>query len=201
MTFQGGVNPPGGIWQQDTSFNYSNFTDSSNYEWFKRLSLYGYLTDNDNIDNTATLLFPAGTGVMAYQQPQLYWVYLWVNTISFLASVSVILMIVGRFPLKNRISSWILALAMCIAVVSLAIGYLIGVKMVNLMAITEYIKFNDYDNVLPSSVLCWLAVVGMVGLWQVAHFLKSLFYIFISKLKPHSASRVNSGTSLFSHTT
>ena len=187
VTFQGGVNPPGGIWQQDTSFNYSDFNNSTNSwnQWFKSLSLYDDLTNTINPNNNLTVLFPAGTGVMGYQQPQIYWIYLCVNTISFLASVSVILMIVGRFPLKNRIFSWILSLTMCTAVVSLAIGYLIGVKMINLMAIEDYIKFNEFDNVLPSTVFCWLGVVGMVGLWQVAHFLKSLFHIFTSKLKPH----------------
>uniref|UniRef100_A0A0A0LMQ1 PGG domain-containing protein n=1 Tax=Cucumis sativus TaxID=3659 RepID=A0A0A0LMQ1_CUCSA len=120
VTFQGGVNPPGGVWQQDTPFVYSSFNDATKNclnEFYMNFGLY----DLFSYSNT-TVLFAAGTGVMKSQQPEVYSIYIWVNTVSFLASMTVILMIVSRFPLKNRICSWLLAFAMCIAVLSLAIG-------------------------------------------------------------------------------
>lgn len=185
VTFQAGVDPPGGVWQENTEFNCWSF---KNNNMGFGLDLY-YC---DSLLSNNTIIFPAGTAIMSYQQAEPYWIYVWMNTISFLASMSVILMIVSRFPLKNRICSWLFALAMCIAVVSLVVGYLLGVKMVNLLSFRDYLKINDsYNKVFPLTIMCWLGVVGMVGLWQVAHFLKSLFHIFTSKLKSHNF-KVNS---------
>ncbi|XP_016903124.1 uncharacterized protein LOC107992044 [Cucumis melo] len=182
VTFQAGVNHPGGVWQQDTSFSYTSFEKNSTHTG---MGLYSSLSDYNN----RTVVLPAGTSIMVYQQEEEYWIYLWINTVSFLASMSLMLMIVSRFLLQNRICSCLLTLATCIAVVSLAIGYLLGVKMVNLMSFSDYIEINPYDNAFPETIMCCLGVVGMVGLWQLTHFLKSLFHIFTSKLKSLATSR------------
>ena len=209
VTFQGGVNPPGGVWQQDTPFVYSSFNDATKNclnEFYMNFGLY----DLFSYSNT-TVLFAAGTGVMKSQQPEVYSIYIWVNTVSFLASMTVILMIVSRFPLKNRICSWLLAFAMCIAVLSLAIGYLLGVKMVHLLNFPDGRIFAPYS-IFSLTIICWLGVVGLVCLCFIARILiwmvktlgvvglvflrlitriliwmvKNLCHPFTSKIKSHS---------------
>ncbi|CAK9324718.1 unnamed protein product [Citrullus colocynthis] len=149
VTFQAGVDPPGGVWQEITEFNCWSFKNNN-----MGFGLDLYYCDSLLLNNT--IIFPAGTAIMSYQ------------------------------PTRRTVLD---------ILVSLAVGYLLGVKMVNLLSFRDYLKINDsYNKVFPLTIMCWLGVVGMVGLWQVAHFLKSLFHIFTSKLKSHNI-KVNSARS------
>ncbi|XP_022980641.1 ankyrin repeat-containing protein NPR4-like isoform X3 [Cucurbita maxima] len=155
VTFQAGVNPAGGVWQQDTP--------------------YSATVKNGTI-------LPAGSAIMAYRRPLDYLIYSIANVVSFMASVSVILLIISRVPLKNRVCSWVLVLAMCAAVVFLALAFLQGFIMVNLEPLDQ----------LPAVMGYYLAfgLVGLVGLIHLIRFLvwavKSLLCCFTSKFKAHS---------------
>ncbi|XP_023528990.1 ankyrin repeat-containing protein At5g02620-like isoform X3 [Cucurbita pepo subsp. pepo] len=159
VTFQAGVNPAGGVWQEDTP-------------------------DSATLKNGT--IHRAGSAIMAYRLPVQHLVYSMANVVSFMASVSVILLIISRVPLKNRVCSWVLVLAMCAAVVFLALAFLQGFIMVNLKPL------ND----LPAAIGYYFALyflfglVGLVGLIHLIRFLvwvvNSLLCCFTSKFKAHS---------------
>ena len=190
VTFQAGLNPPGGVWQQDTPFNSSSyFNNDPYYRPFNSssyFSYYPYYRPRIPLGN----IFPAGTAIMMYFKPYRYSYYMQVNTISFLASISVILLIVGRFPLKNKICSWLLALAMCVAVVTLGNGYFSGVAMVNDSGMND--SLSAFNSLYFLAISC-LGLVRVTGVWHILSFklwiVKTLFSTFISKLKFYCSKR------------
>ena len=110
------INLPGSVWQPDLPFS-SNITFHRSFH-------------SSNTFKT----FIAGTAVMAYPascQRNYYTTYLVTNSILFSASVCVIIFIIGRLPLKNRICSWLLTVTMCVAIATLSHSYLRGVWLVN----------------------------------------------------------------------
>ena len=87
VVFQGAINPPGGVWQQDIPFN-SNITIHRSFHSSNTLKT-----------------FIAGIAVMAYPtscQGNYYTAYLVTTSISFFKSVCVIMFIIGRLPLKKQ---------------------------------------------------------------------------------------------------
>ncbi|XP_022955458.1 ankyrin repeat-containing protein NPR4-like isoform X3 [Cucurbita moschata] len=159
VTFQAGVNPAGGVWQEDTP-------------------------DSATLKNGT--IHRAGSAIMAYRLPVEHLIYSMANVVSFMASVSVILLIISRVPLKNRVCSWVLVLAMCVAVVFLALAFLQGFIMVNLKPL------ND----LPAAIGYYLALYflfGLVGLVGLIHLIRFLVWVvnrllccFTSTFKAHS---------------
>ncbi|XP_022925440.1 ankyrin repeat domain-containing protein 16-like [Cucurbita moschata] len=110
VAFQGAINPPDGVWQEDIPFNSNNTTHRLFHS-----------------SNTLKTLI-AGTAVMAYptsDQGNSYTGYLITNSISFFASICVIMFIIGRLPLKNRICAWMLTVTMCVAIAFLSQSYLL----------------------------------------------------------------------------
>ena len=111
VVFQGAINPPGGVWQEDIPFN-SNIIIHCSFHSSNTLKT-----------------FITGTAVMAYptlDQRTCYIGYLITNSILFFASICVIMFIIGRLPLKNRICAWMLTVTMCIAIASLSQSYLVS---------------------------------------------------------------------------
>ena len=86
-------NPPDGVWQEDIHYN-SNSTIHRSFHSSNTLKT-----------------FMAGSAVMAYPascQGNYYTAYLITNFVSFFASICVIMFMIGRLPLKNRICAWLL---------------------------------------------------------------------------------------------
>ncbi|KAK3438835.1 hypothetical protein EUGRSUZ_C03388 [Eucalyptus grandis] len=95
MAYQAGISPPGGVW------------------------------DNDQKDkNNGAILHYAGTPIMAANDPKgypMFWTY---NTISFLASLSTIFLLIGGFPLGKKVLMWILMATMWVTIIFTALTYL-----------------------------------------------------------------------------
>ncbi|CAN0877180.1 Ankyrin repeat-containing protein ITN1 [Linum grandiflorum] len=93
MSFQAATNPPGGVWSEN------------------RMSpVYGALCNETNICK-------AGTAILAYgdeARPELLDIFVACNTVAFGASLGIMLLIVGGFPIKkNKFLTWILTQAIC----------------------------------------------------------------------------------------
>ncbi|KAK4432844.1 hypothetical protein Salat_1046600 [Sesamum alatum] len=76
VAFQAGLTPPGGVWQD-------NFTVDEN-------------------GNPVSNPHSVGQSIMAYQAPRAYGIFMILNTIAFLASLSIILLLVSGLPMRRR---------------------------------------------------------------------------------------------------
>ncbi|CAL1386393.1 unnamed protein product [Linum trigynum] len=107
MSFQAANNPPGGVWQQN--FN----------------------SPTEGFRCNATHACTAGTSVHAYTETDFYYYFMGLNTVAFGASLCVILLIVGGFPLKNKFVIWLLAQAMCTALDCMTFAFVIAAYLVS----------------------------------------------------------------------
>ncbi|XP_061360247.1 uncharacterized protein LOC133304254 [Gastrolobium bilobum] len=156
MTFKLATNPPGGVVQP-----------------------------SDDVDvraiclNSKKLNHPCpGESVLAAIYPHVYVRFLASNTICFVASLSVCLLLVSGLPLNHRFPTWILLIGMCITITSLALTYLYGMLLV-----TPTNAFWDTANSIFSTVLkIWIGLLGIVGfllmirlfVWGVKKCIKKL---------------------------
>ncbi|CAN6575700.1 unnamed protein product [Malus baccata var. baccata] len=150
MTFQAVVNPPGGVWDH----NDTNTT------------IYHSGTNTSTTICSETTVCRAGTAVLSYGNDDDFTPFLISNTISFLASMSVTLLLVSGFPLHNRFCTWLLSMSMCVTLTFLAFTYLIAVSMIVHGSPTAT-TFDLYE----ISVLTWAALLGIVGVMHTIRFL------------------------------
>ncbi|CAN6715087.1 unnamed protein product [Malus baccata var. baccata] len=154
MTFQAAVNPPGGVWDH----NDTNTT------------IYHRSGSNSTICSEGRVC-KAGTAVLGYISPDDFLGFLASNTISFLASLSVTLLLVSGFPLHNRFCTWLLSMFMCATLTFLAFTYEQALSMIvpdpppdpttNIQTIRIYV----------TPVLTWIALLAIVGLTHTIRFL------------------------------
>ncbi|XP_044497313.1 ankyrin repeat-containing protein BDA1-like [Mangifera indica] len=105
MSFQIATNPPGGNWQADTT------------------SLKG-----EGCPEGVTC--PAGTSIHAYTHKDEYNILTIVSTISFSASLGIILWLISGVPLRNRVSEGILRVGMWVTVLCIAGAYYLSMSLV-----------------------------------------------------------------------
>ncbi|XP_010087695.2 uncharacterized protein LOC21396629 [Morus notabilis] len=139
MTFTTAMSPPGGTWQETTIESFNGMFKCSK-------------------ENMCL----AGTSVMAQLNPDTYSIFLLCISLSFLASISAILLLVSGFPIKNKICMWLLTMAMCGALTFMAIAFLIGLRMVSPNSMVEIYIFL---------VFSWFGVLSFVCLLQTIRLL------------------------------
>ncbi|MBA0671040.1 hypothetical protein Goklo_024882 [Gossypium klotzschianum] len=140
MSFQAGLTPPGGLWQDD-------FT--------------GTATERSH---------EAGHSIIADTNQSYYTQYLAANTVSFMASMSIILLLVTGLPFQRRFFMWILTVIVWIAITSMAITY-----RISLLFITPKSQELDVTQVLDYALRAWLAVMSFLLL---AHTIRLTLNIF-----------------------
>ncbi|KAL3747183.1 hypothetical protein ACJRO7_016030, partial [Eucalyptus globulus] len=78
MAYQAGLSPPGSLWNDDQTYN------------------------------NGTISYYAGTSIMAANVPVVSPFFWTCNTVSFLASLSTILLLMSGLPLGKKVLMWIL---------------------------------------------------------------------------------------------
>ncbi|KAJ4977746.1 hypothetical protein NE237_008526 [Protea cynaroides] len=141
MTFQAGVNLPGGVWQDNL-----NKTDS-----------------NGNPPHDA------GTSIMSFSFSNLYDGFLIFNTVGFLASSNIILLLISGLPLKHRFLMWTLMVIMWIAIASMMVAYLISIT-----TITPKDRFQTLGIVALIGIYIWF---GLMGLLLLGNTIRIIYYI------------------------
>ena len=150
MTFQIAVNPLGGVWDED-----KNVVD---------------------VQNNSTML--AGTSIMAHYYPDYYKLYMASNTVCFVASLSIVFLVVSGVPfVKTGILMWLLMIIMWIILTCIALTYLLSMMVISptyadfFSATWERNKVPDITRVVGYSLLAWLGVLAIVILIHAIRFL------------------------------
>ena len=136
MAFQAGVNPPSGVWQ-DTSPSGSSSTASNNSN------------------------HTAGFSIMADNYPHLFSRFIISNTVGFLASLSIILLLISGLPLRRRFFMWVLMVIMWVAITAMAFTYLASVT-----AFTPEHEMSLQLMIIGVVVLVW---IGLMLLLLLGH--------------------------------
>ncbi|KAL3500834.1 hypothetical protein ACH5RR_039927 [Cinchona calisaya] len=147
VAFQAGLSPPGGVWSTD------------------------YVVDSNG--NRVEKPHYAGQSVMAINLPEAYGQFLIFNTISFLASLSVILIQVSGLPLRKHRWMWTQLVIMWIAITAQSITYFIS--FVNLSPGRLKGTFNHVTRI---SVIIWLSLMGVVFIGNVV---RAVLYVLRKK--------------------
>ncbi|KAL7187013.1 hypothetical protein ACSBR1_037143 [Camellia fascicularis] len=135
MAFQAGVNPPGGVWQDDKP------------------------ADSQVQGQPVQFLHKAGEAVVAYHYEDSYKYYLRANTIGFVASLSTILFLISGLPFKRKTFMWILMVIMWLSITSMAFSY--GYSIV---AVTPIKDRDALRRTMIVAIPVWCGVMGLLFL-------------------------------------
>lgn len=171
MTFQTAITPPGGIWDESKT-NQSNPLDCSPEDGCQ-----------------------AGTAVLALAYKISYRLFMVANLVCFIASLSVILLLISGLPLKNKISMWVFRIAMFVTLTFLAFTFVIASYMVTPRRILEDSFFPSWEEIrrwffnLRSWKSDWMEtlfvylIIAWIGLLCIVGFLHTLrFFIWGVKM-------------------
>ncbi|XP_052200610.1 ankyrin repeat-containing protein BDA1-like [Diospyros lotus] len=100
-----------------------------------------------------------GTSVMAYKEPFFYGQFMIFNTVAFLASLSIILLLVSGLPIKKRRWMWFQMVIMWIAITAQVITFFLSLRH---LCPKESNVQGTLREVLEISVLTWLTLMGVV---------------------------------------
>ncbi|CAJ1950847.1 unnamed protein product [Sphenostylis stenocarpa] len=154
MTFQTAINPPGGV---------RPATDS------------GHVKCPDMLDVTNPC---PGEAVLAVVFPDDYVKFLLWNTICFVSSLAVCLLLVSGFPLNHRFFTWLLSIGMCITMTSLTFTYMVGADMV-----TPYPVWSTTNTMFNKVIYIWISLLGLVTLVLILRLFVWIFTKCIDKGK------------------
>ncbi|XP_028752074.1 uncharacterized protein LOC114711812 [Neltuma alba] len=141
ITFQSLINPPGGFIQQGLS------QGSSNIEALKCTIL------PNNVS------YCPGEALSSFSSQDMFLEYVIFNTISFISSLSVTLLLVSGVPMKNKALIWLLSIGMCITLTTLALAYLTALCMV----MPNHLLWNKAGwTTLAASICAWSGLLVLI---------------------------------------
>ncbi|XP_059288846.1 uncharacterized protein LOC132042269 [Lycium ferocissimum] len=104
----------------------------------------------------------AGHSMMADNYPRLYLQYIVSNTVAFMASFSVVLLLISGLPLRTKGLMWLLMFIMWIAIVATAFTY-------NTFIAAYSPRKRLYEYVLGFLLLAWM---GFLSLLFISHTIR-----------------------------
>jgi hypothetical protein len=117
-----------------------------------------------------------GEAILAVIFSDDYKVFLRWNTICFLTSLSVLLLLVSGISLNHRFPTWLLSIGMCLTLTSLVITYITAVQMVTPDPLWGPAK--DYQKRYTSA---WIGLMSLVAFLHTLRLIIWVFYIRKSK--------------------
>ncbi|KAF4375752.1 hypothetical protein F8388_014474, partial [Cannabis sativa] len=163
MAFQAGTNPPGGLWQDDNSS-----TPVSN------------VTIADSPSNNHF----AGESIMGYYKNKtfLYHSYLYSNTVGFVGSLSIILLLVTGLPFCRKFFMWILTVILWVTITAMTITYVIAICVV-----APNNNMNIVVRVVLILIISWGGVMIVIALLHTIRLaiilFKWLLNVFMARRK------------------
>ncbi|KAK8509190.1 hypothetical protein V6N12_018276 [Hibiscus sabdariffa] len=119
----------------------------------------------------ATMAFEAGLtppgGLIADRNRSYYSQYLAANTISFISSMSIILLLVIGLPFKRRFFIWLMTVIVWIAISSMSLTY-----RISLLVSKPKSQQPIVTNVLEFAIMAWLGVMALLLLAHTIRLIK-----------------------------
>ncbi|OWM83070.1 hypothetical protein CDL15_Pgr011752 [Punica granatum] len=137
VAFQAAITPPGGVWQDDLTMDANGVAVKNPHR--------------------------AGAAIMAYNQKKEYGLYMIFNTIAFLASLSIILLLVSGLPMNKKRWMWVQMAIMWIAITAQVITYFLALRHMSPDDAEKRLR-----DVTEISMLAWLCLVIVVLLGNIA---------------------------------
>ncbi|WJX86479.1 hypothetical protein P8452_68785 [Trifolium repens] len=180
MTFQMALNPPGGV---RSIKDEANPPDSNTaYADAPSDSLHGVLSCT--LGGYFYLHLCPGEAVLAVVYSDRYFVFLVSNTICFITSLSICLLLVSGIPLNHRFPIWLLVIGMCATLTSLAISYITA-----LVLTTPDPIFEQASNFLVKLVFAWMILLVIIGLCHTLRFFIWVVKYFLKRSKKNKSIR------------
>ncbi|XP_031251328.1 ankyrin repeat-containing protein BDA1-like [Pistacia vera] len=159
VTFQAGLNPPGGVWQDSKRVQDGGAPTSGPYH-------------------------EAGESIMAdtslFYSSNLFNLFFTSNTIGFVASLCIILLLVSGLPFcKRKLFTWILMVILWVAISALTLAYLFSLSFIT--GANEPVIGDVFATVMVLFV--WMGVMGILLLSHTIRLLKKIIVYFIKLTK------------------
>ncbi|KAH6782943.1 hypothetical protein C2S52_007902 [Perilla frutescens var. hirtella] len=161
MAFQVGVNPPSGVWQDD-----------------KLLDSEGKLVPDPH---------NAGKSILGTGWPGGYSLFYVSNTIAFVASLSIILLLISGLPLRRKLFMWILMVITWVAITAIALCYAIAVD-----AVTPSDNPGDEETRKSIALVINIVIYGwliLMALLLIAHTIRMIVKL-VKKLRKRFRSNI-----------
>ncbi|XP_051137629.1 ankyrin repeat-containing protein ITN1-like isoform X2 [Andrographis paniculata] len=138
VAFQAGVNPPGGLWQDD-----SKPGDQPVYK--------------------------AGFSIFARNYPGDYVLFYIYNTISFISSLSIILLLISGLPVTRKLFMWILMVVTWVAITATALTYSLIIS-----AVTPVERGKNMEDIIGWTIVAW---IGLMAVLLIVHTIRLIVKI------------------------
>ncbi|XP_076937085.1 uncharacterized protein LOC143604514 [Bidens hawaiensis] len=131
-------------------------------------------------DSTTGSPHKAGYVVMVRNHPNLYHIFLVCNTVGFVSTFSIILLLISGLPfLKHRIFMWVLMIIMWVATASMSFTYLISI-----LVLTPKPESRTFMNVVFGIVLLWYGLATLLVAGHTIGLIKLFRKLPFSKRRP-----------------
>ncbi|XVF34586.1 hypothetical protein REPUB_Repub18cG0071200 [Reevesia pubescens] len=150
MAFQACVNPPSGIWQNTSPSDNSSSTADSNHK--------------------------TGFSIWAYNHSSPYTSFLMSNIMAFLASLSIIIMLMSGVALRNRFFMWVLTVIMGIATIAIIVAYM--------MSITSFTPKGADFLLLEKMTIAVIVWIVLITLFITGYTIREIIR-FINFIRTH----------------
>nr|GMD90045.1 ankyrin repeat-containing protein BDA1-like [Ipomoea batatas] len=164
MAFQAVVSPPGGLLQtNDTPIRQSEIQNNINsFFSFTGNSESSFIAPAPSPSiNDTQINATIGKSVMSYYKPLVYNMFLVANTTSFLASLSIILLLISGLPLSRKFFMFIMMIIMWVAITGMGLSYFFCINMITPERSNMNIGLYLYR--IGACLLAGLAVILVLG--------------------------------------
>ncbi|KAL1551709.1 ankyrin repeat-containing protein-like protein [Salvia divinorum] len=114
-----------------------------------------------------TTAHKAGEAVMAYKDPRIYRNFMRSNTVAFVTSLSIILLLIIGLPFKYRFFMWALVLIMWVSVTAVGVTY-----GASIMVATPVAHKDSLSSVIQIAIVVW---VGLMSFLLVVNTFRHLY--------------------------
>ncbi|XP_039166444.1 ankyrin repeat-containing protein BDA1-like [Eucalyptus grandis] len=122
-----------------------------------------------------------GESIMAGRYSKPYKIFITCNTISFIASLSIILVLISGLPLKRLwITTWIVMLTMWVAITFMAVTYAISIWV-----FTPDNELKITENTIGIAVLAWVGLMALIFLCHVVRLIVKLVRKVLKFVRKH----------------